>query len=223
MGKSIAKPKARRGNKRFYLITSLVLIASIGLLAAAIIFREEVSHLGGYGYIGVFLVGIIGGVSIIPAPTMAIVFFLGGTLNPLWVGLSAAVGATLGGITVYMTGAGVETILSRFRAKGEEFEKEPGWRYDPVRPVESQFWSRGERLYNKLAKWMEGRGGYWTLFITAAMVGGPFYFAGLAAGSLRIGLKKFLGISFPGKIIRYLTVSYAGYLGLYVILKWLGG
>ncbi len=151
------------------------------------------------------------------------VFFLGGTLNPLFVGLTAAFGGAIGGITVYLTGAGVESVWSRLRARGQQFENQPGWRYDPVRPVASQFWSKGEKLYNRLAKWMEGNGGNWTLFITSAMIISPFYFAGLAAGSLRIGLIKFFFITWAGKTIRYLLVAYGGYLGLHVLLKWIGG
>ena len=214
-------PKA--GHKYFYLVTIAGLLFTVGLLAAAIIFREEIRNIGAYGYIGVFAVGVVGGIGIIPAPTLAMVFFLGGTLNPLFVGLTAAFGGAIGGITVYLTGAGVESMWSRFRAKGERFENQPGWRYDPVRPVQSKFWSRGERLYNKLAKWMEGNGGNWTLFITSAMIISPFYFAGLAAGSLRIGLSRFFLISWAGKTIRYLIVAYSGYLGLHIILKWIGG
>lgn len=224
MGEALEQiEKQKGGNRRFYLITTAGFLFTVGLLAAGIIFREEIRNLGAYGYIGVFAVGVLGGVSIIPAPTLMMVFFLGGTLNPLFVGLTAAFGGAIGGITVYLTGAGVESMWSRFRARGQRFESQPGWRYDPVRSVESQFWSRGEKLYNRLAKWMEGNGGYWTLFITSAMIISPFYFAGLAAGSLRIGLPKFFLISWAGKTIRYLLVAYSGYLGLHILLQWIGG
>lgn len=219
--KPVKPPLVKKTPARFYVITSFGLVVTILLLAGAIIFREEIRNLGGYGYIGVFAVGLIGGISIIPAPTMAMAFFLGGTLNPLFVGLAAGFGGTVGGITVYLTGAGVETIWSRIKADRLGYEDEAAWRYDPVRPVESRIWSKGEALYNKLVKWMGGRAGYWTLFVSAALVGGPYYFAGLAAGSLRIGLGKFLAITLPGKIIRYMTIAYAGYFGLYVLLRWI--
>ena len=212
-----------KGNWRFYLITSLGFLFTALLLGAAIYFREEVRHLYGYGYVGVFIVGVLCGISIIPVPTLVMVFFLGGILNPLYVGLVAGFGGAIGGITVYLTGAGVESIWSRFRARGEAYEHEPGRRYDPVRPVESRFWSKGEALYNRLVKWVGGKGGSWTLFITSAMIISPFYFAGLAAGSLRMGLLKFFLISWAGKTVRYLIVAFAGDLGLNVLLKWIGG
>ena len=217
------KRERPKGNWRFYLISSLGFLSMALLLAAAIYFREEVRHLYGYGYLGVFAVGVVCGISIIPVPTLVMVFFLGGILNPLYVGLVAGLGGAIGGITVYLTGAGAETIWSRFRASGQSYESQPGWRYDPVRPVESRFWSKGEALYNHLVKWMGGKGGSWTLFITAAMIISPYYFAGLAAGSLRIGLMKFFLISWAGKTVKYLIVAFAGDLGLNVLLKWIGG
>jgi membrane protein YqaA with SNARE-associated domain len=212
-----------KGNWRVYLISTFGFVFTAGLLAAAIIYRNEIQSIGGYGYIGVFVVGVLCGVSVIPAPTLAMVFTLGGVLNPLFVGLVAGIGGGIGGITVYLTGAGVETVLSRFRAREEEYDQEPGRHYDPVRPVRSGFWHKGEELYTRMAKWIGGKGGAWTLFISATLIISPFYFAGLAAGSARMGLMKFFLISWAGKTIRYLTLAYAGYYGLNVLLKWIGG
>ncbi|MFC1988865.1 VTT domain-containing protein [Chloroflexota bacterium] len=213
----------RKGNRRFYLLSSLSFVFTVLLLVATFYFQKEIRDIGGYGYIGVFIVGVLCGISIIPAPTLLIAFTLGAVLNPSYVGLTAGLGAAIGGITVYLTGAGVETVWSRLRAKEQRYESEPGWRYDPVRPVESKFWSKGEILYNRLVKWVGGKGGTLTLFVTAAMPVSPFYFAGLAAGSLRMGLLKFFLISWAGKSVRYLIVAFAGDLGLRVLLRWIGG
>ncbi|MFC2012269.1 hypothetical protein ACFLVU_03975 [Chloroflexota bacterium] len=193
------------------------------LLAAAIYYREELHNLQGYGYIGVFIVGVLCGISIIPAPTLVMVFFMGGTLHPAFVGLAAGLGGAIGGITVYLTGAGVESMWSRWRQRGKDYESGTNGHYDPVRPFESRFWSKGEGLYNRVVKLMGGRTGNWTLFITSALIISPFYFAGLAAGSLKIGLLRFFLISWAGKTMRYLQVSYAGYFGLVFLLDWIGG
>jgi len=218
-----AKQRKPGGDWRFYLISGLSFLFVALLLVATIYFREELRHLGGYGYAGVFVIGVLCGISIIPAPTLWLVFTMGAILNPAYVGLIAGFGGAIGGITVYLTGAGVESVWSRFRARGEAYENEPGQAYDIVRPVESRFWSKGEVLYDRLVKWVGGRGGAWTLFISSAMIISPFYFAGLAAGSLRMGLWKFFLISWAGKTIRYMMVSYAGYYGLNILLKWIGG
>ena len=222
MEESQNKPR-RIGNWRVYLVSSLGFAFTAVLLVLAIVYRQEVHDIGAYGYIGVFIVGVLCGVSVIPAPTLAMVFTLGGVLNPFYVGLVAGLGGGIGGITVYLTGAGVETVLSRFRTRGEEYEHEAGRHYDPVRPVQSRFWNKGEAFYAKMSKWIGGKGGSWTLFITSAMIISPFYFAGLAAGSVRMGLMKFFLISWAGKTVRYLIVAFGGYYGLNVLLKWIGG
>ncbi|MDP7525023.1 MAG: hypothetical protein QF713_01615 [Dehalococcoidales bacterium] len=223
MGARQVEQERRKGNRRVFLISSLGFLFTILLLVVIILFPDEFRNLGGYGYIGVFIVGTLSGISVVPAPTIPMVFFLGGALNPTFVGLTAGFGAGLGGITVYLTGAGVETMWSRLRSKEQAYENEPGRRYDIVQPVESQLWSKGEILYDRLVKRMGGRGGYWILFITSAMLISPFYFAGLAAGSFRMGLLKFFLISWAGKTVRYLTISFAGYYGLNVLLRWTGG
>jgi membrane protein YqaA with SNARE-associated domain len=218
------KPEKKRSNWRIYLIGTFAFIFTAGLLAVAIIFRHDVQeYVGAYGYIGVFIVGVICGVSVIPAPTLVMVFTLGGMLEPFYVGLVAGLGGGIGGITVYLTGAGVETVFSRFRAREKEYEQEPGRHYDPVRPVQGRFWSKGEVFYTKMSEWIGGKGGAWTLFITSALIISPFYFAGLAAGSVRMGLLKFFLISWAGKTIRYLIVAFGGYYGLKVMLDWIGG
>ena len=206
----------------FYIVSSISFLLFVLLIAAAVYFREEIRHVEGYGYVGVFFVGILCGITILPAPTLLMVFTLGHVLNPIYVGLVAGLGGAIGGITVYMTGAGVETIWSRLRIKERAFERRLGLGDDTSRPVQSQFWFKGEAFYNRLVKWVGGRGGSWVLFITSAMIISPFYFAGLAAGSLRIGLLRFFLISWAGKTVRYLIVAFAGHWGLYFLLKWIG-
>ena len=146
MGEAQATQRKPRGDWRFYIISGLSFLLVVLLIAATIYFHEEIPKLGAYGYFGVFVVGVLCGVSILPAPTLVMVFTLGAVLNPLIVGLVAGFGGGIGGITVYLTGAGVETIWSRFRARGKAYEDEPGHSYDIVRPVESRVWSRGEIL-----------------------------------------------------------------------------
>ncbi|MFC1941440.1 VTT domain-containing protein [Chloroflexota bacterium] len=219
--KQIKQEKLKKGGYA-YLISGLGFLLAVLLLAATVYFREEIRHLDGYGYLGVFIVGVLCGVTIIPAPTLLLVFAFGNILNPAYVGLVAGLGGAAGGITVYLTGAGVETMWSRFWHKKRASEHQSSQRYDIVGPVQSKFWSRGEAFYRRLVKRIGGKGGYWVLFLTSAMIISPFYFAGLAAGSLRMGLLRFFLISWAGKTVRYLIVAFAGHWGLYFLLKWIG-
>lgn len=219
-----AKHKA---NWRFYLASGIGVVITLLLVAVAIYFSEEIQNAQAYGYVGVFFVGVLCGVTIIPAPTLMLVFTFGHVLNPVYVGLLAGLGGAIGGITVYLTGAGMGTMWTKLRLKERAVEHrlgldddEPG---EPGEPDQSKFWTKGEAFYNRLVKMIGSRGGYWVLFITSAMIISPFYFAGLAAGSLRMGLLKFFLISWAGKTIRYLIIAFGGYWGLHFLLEWIGG
>ncbi|MFC2048130.1 hypothetical protein ACFLSK_01715, partial [Chloroflexota bacterium] len=76
----IKQEKPKKG--RYYLISGLGFLLAVLLLVAAVYFREEIRHLEGYGYLGVFIVGVLCGVTIIPAPTLLLVFAFGNILNP---------------------------------------------------------------------------------------------------------------------------------------------
>ncbi len=222
-GIQVAQERPKRRWRSYLIIISLVALFIVLPMVAMVRFREAILEAQGYGYIGVFIVGVLCGVSIIPAPTLWLVFTLGHILNPVYVGLVAGLGGAIGGITVYLTGAGVQTIWSRLRNNEQAFQRRLGLDNDMTKPVQSQFWSKGKAFYNRLANWIGGKGGSWALFITSAMVISPFYPAGLAAGSLRMGLARFFLISWAGKTVRYLIVAFAGDLGLRFILKWIGG
>ncbi len=222
-----------RSKKRwkFYLISSMSFLLTVLLAVAVVYFREEIQHAQGYGYAGGFLVSIMGGITIIPAPSLLVIFTLGRVLKPIfgpeyvgpvYVGLMSGFGEALGGITVYLTGAGAETIWSRLRSKERTFERRLGLGNDIARPTQSQFWSKGEAFYNRLVDWTGGRRGSWLLFIVSAMPISPFYFAGVAAGSLRIGLLRFFLVSWVGKTIKGLIIAFAGYGGLHFLLQWIG-
>ncbi|MFH0769154.1 MAG: VTT domain-containing protein [Chloroflexota bacterium] len=210
-----------KGRKRFYLVSGLSLLLSLLVLVALVYFQDEIRYAGGYGYVGVFFVGVLCGVTIIPAPTLLLVFTLGHVLNPVYVGLVAGLGGAIGGITVYLTGAGMGTIWSRLWRENHILERNSN-NNNMKKSIWHKFWDKGQVYYNRLVGWIGGKGGAWTLFITSAMVISPFYFAGLAAGSLRIGLLKFFLLTWAGKTVRYLFVAFAGYWGLSFVLRLIG-
>jgi len=184
--------------------------------------RDVKSMASGYGYAGGFLVSILGGITIIPVPSLLVVFTLGGVLNPVYVGLVAGLGEALGGITVYLTGAGGGAIWSRLQAREQAIYEQPRPGYDIVTPIQSKLHSRWQTMYDRLARSI-GRGGSSLLvFVVSAMVFSPYYFAGLAAGSLHMGLRRFFLVSLAGKTVKGMMVAYAGYWGLHFLLQWIG-
>jgi membrane protein YqaA with SNARE-associated domain len=89
---------------------AVVLAAAITL--AIVLFRDELARFERYGYPGVFLISLLGNATVIlPAPSLAVVFGMGGVLNPFFVGLVAGVGEALGELTGYMAGYGGRAVV----------------------------------------------------------------------------------------------------------------
>ncbi len=190
--------EVKRGSaKTAYLLGIVGVILTLAMALAVVYFWQFVQALQGYGYLGAFLISILGGATIIiPVPMLAVVFALGGVLLPYWVGVAAGLGETVGALTIYMTGHGAGAAL--FRSNG-----------------------RLQKTYSRIMGLMERRGSL-ALFLLAAVLNPFFYPAALAAGALRFGVKKYFFITWAGKTIKGLTVAYAGYWGLRSLLRWLG-
>ncbi len=179
---------------------------TIGVVVAVIYYFDDIQALGGYGYLGAFLISVFGGATIIaPVPMTPVIFVLGTVLKPsfapylgpVFVGVAAGLGETIGALTIYMTGyGGGAAITSTKHAK--------------VRAV-----------YSLLSRWMERRGSL-VLFIFTATLNPFFYPIAITAGATRFGLKKYILICIVGKTIKGITVAAAGYWGLGSILRALG-
>ncbi len=91
---------------------SMVLVIAVTLLIVAN--EKRMEDLQTLGYLGAFLAMLLSNATLVlPAPGLIFVFALGSSLNPLLVGLAAAVGATMGEITGYMTGYSGLAILDQ--------------------------------------------------------------------------------------------------------------
>jgi membrane protein DedA with SNARE-associated domain len=182
-----------------YTLGVIGIILTIFMAASIVIFKEEVQELQHYGYMGAFFISILGGATIIiPIPMLAVVFALGGVMSLPWlVGLSAALGELVGALTIYMTGHGAGRAIS------------------------SSKHGKIQRAYERMLDLMERRGSL-ALFAVTSVVNPFFYPAAFACGALRFGLKKYIFIVLAGKIIKCMTVVYAGYFGLKGLFHALG-
>lgn len=138
-------------------------------------------NLGSYGYLGVFVINVIGSGSVFfPVPGLAVAFIGGGVdLNPWLVALAGAAGSTIGEITGYMAGYGGQVLLQK------------------------------NKHYVQVEDWM-CRYGDVTVFIMAAIPNPVFDMAGLASGSLKFPLWRFLLAAFLGKVVKFAVVSFLG-------------
>jgi membrane protein YqaA with SNARE-associated domain len=102
----------------------LALLFALLICALIIVFRKKIAGLGGYGYLGAFLVPLLCCATIIvPVPGLIIVFTLGAVLNPLLVGLVSGVGGTIGEMTGYMLGYGGRAAIENVRL----YQRMEGW------------------------------------------------------------------------------------------------
>ncbi len=158
----------------------LVILAVLGISVAIFAFRDQLVQLAAFGYVGVFLVSLLGNATIIlPAPSLALVFAMGSVLNPLLVGLVAGVGEALGELTGYAAGFAGRAVI-------EDYE-----------------------MYRRLVGWMERRGGI-TVFVLSAIPNPFFDLAGIAAGTLKYPVWKFLLFCWLGKTLKTTFVAFAG-------------
>ncbi|HLD59789.1 MAG TPA: VTT domain-containing protein [Candidatus Bilamarchaeaceae archaeon] len=149
-------------------------------------FSKDIGQFEEFGYLGVFLISLLATATIfIPTPGWAIVIAMAGVLNPYLVGITAGVGSALGEITGYVAGAGAEKMIKD--GKFKKFEK-----------------------YYKMIK----ENDLIAIFVLAFIPNPLFDVAGLAAGSLKIPLTRFLFATVLGRILRYVLLAHLGAFSL---------
>jgi membrane protein YqaA with SNARE-associated domain len=74
-----------------------------------------------YGYLGIFLISLIGAMSIfVPIPYTIVIFILGGlpSFDPLWIAVAAGIGSAIGEFSGYLLGAGGRKVIGdKYRKK----------------------------------------------------------------------------------------------------------
>jgi membrane protein YqaA with SNARE-associated domain len=92
----------------------LGLLVAIAITVGIYLARDQIAQLPAYGFPTVFLISLLGNASVIvPAPSFAVAFVAGGSLNPIAVGVIAGLGAALGELTGYLAGASGKGVVDR--------------------------------------------------------------------------------------------------------------
>jgi membrane protein YqaA with SNARE-associated domain len=174
----------RPSERRLRVVRVVTVVAVLIALVFSFIFRRHLQELEEYGYVAVFLVGVISNATLIlPVPGLAVSSVLGSVFNPWAVGLVAGVGQALGELTGYMAGYGGQT------------------------------WLDEHSRYRRLRDWMQ-RYGVVAVFLLALLPNPLFDVAGVIAGALRFPVWKFLLSCAAGKIIKNAIFALAGYYGI---------
>ena len=92
---------------------------------------EQFAHQ--FGYLGVFIISFIGSVSVVfPVPYTIVIFFLGSSLNPVFVAVSGGLGSALGEFSGYALGYYGRAVVSEERRRKMDYMVKVFDRYGPV-------------------------------------------------------------------------------------------
>lgn len=188
----------------------LAIVATIGLCAAGIYYKSEImstTYIRNYGLLGVLIVSFVAGstfsVTAIPVPYWLVVFTMPsilasdwGVLAPLWVGLTSALGASLGQLITFLIGYGGRGISERVSSK-----------------INSRF-------YDRALDWAK-RHGSLAVFLMSAMVNPLHLPMTIAIAALGYPPHKFFFYCFLGVAVKSLVIAFCGYYGLTSLFSWL--
>lgn len=157
-------------------------------------FSSDISNLKSYGYVGLFLINVIGAASILlPSPAAASVFGGGALLSDfmgvpafIWVGAIAGLGEAVGEFSGYAAGYGGRIVVE----------------------------NRAE--YKRIHRWMDSHGTI-TMFLMSTVPNPLFDIVGLAAGAVQMPMKRFFAAVLAGKVIKDTWMAAAGAGGVAVL------
>lgn len=173
-------------------IRILALLLILALSVWIYLHRAAIVALSSLGYLGVFLVTLLSNATVIfPAPSLVLPFTMGAVLSPWLVALVAAVGAALGELTGYLAGYTGQAIVEDRAA------------------------------FDRLRRWMQHKRSAALLIFLLAFLPLPLMdLAGIAAGALRMPLRRFLFWCFLGKWFKLTLVALAGAWSIPLVDRW---
>ncbi len=175
--------------QRLLLLRILAILIVIGISVVVYLIRDKAEQLQGYGYLGIFLVAFLAySTVLLPAPGIAIVFTWGSIFHPAGIALAAGAGAALGELSGYLAGFSGQAVIEK------------------------------AAIYNRLANFMQRKGG-WAVLLLSALPNPFFDLAGAAAGALKMPLIKFLFWCWIGETIKMFFFAYAGSTSLGELVK----
>ena len=160
----------------------VALLFALAISVLIFLYRDRVAELASYGYLGLFVVSVVGNATVLlPMPSLVATFITGGVLNPWLVGIVSGAGMAVGELSGYLAGYGGGAII-----EAED---------------------RGR--YQRLESWMR-RYGALTIFVLSVIPNPLFDLAGIAAGALHYPVWRFLLFCFLGKTVKGLVLAFAG-------------
>jgi len=164
----------------------------VGITAGVMLFRNSLPDLREWGYGGAFLASLISSATIVlPLPGLAVTFALGGSLSSP---LLVGLAAGLGETLGELTG-----YLAGYSGRAIVEDRD-----------------RYELMVERMERYGPG-----VIFLLAALPTPVFDLAGVAAGTLGMGVGKFLLACWPGKTLKTTLVAFAGAGMLPWLTQWI--
>jgi membrane protein YqaA with SNARE-associated domain len=158
----------------------LIVALVLALSVAIFAFRDHFADLAALGYPGIFLVSLLGNATIVLPAPSLALVF--------------AMGSALSW-----------PLVGLFAGVGESLGELTGY----LAGVGGRAVIEDEKAYRRLVSWMERRGGI-TIFVLSAIPNPFFDLAGIAAGTLRYPVWRFLLFCWMGKTLKTTLVAWAG-------------
>lgn len=192
MHKEKAPAQKPWNNERLLRLLSIVLV--LALIIVIFLVRSHLPNFRSVGYIGVFVLSLVSSASVlVPAPGIAAVCAGPGLLGLL--PLWVALLASVAESLGELTG-----YLVGFGGRG---------------------FAENNRFYPRVKGWMQRRGGI-ALFLASSVPNPLFDLVGVAAGTLRYPVWRFLVAVWAGKLIKSTTIAYACFYGFEWALRFFG-
>lgn len=207
----MSQPVKRHWPKREIIIGVLALIATVALCVVPFYYKQDLigmTSIASYSLLGMliisFIAGSMAGVTAIPVPYWLLAFTLPSALAPhwgiwapVWVGITSALGCTLGHIPTFMIGYGSRSLSKEITSK------------------------INNRFYDRAIAWAKKHGS-WAVFAMSAMFNPIHLPMTVAIGALHFPPLKFLFFSFLGNAVKSLFLAFCGYFGLTSLFRFLG-
>lgn len=191
----VHKSLVRRRTRREYILGGIAVLVTVVFCLLVYLYWPEFIKFAKYGYIGIFVLSLISGfMPLIPVPDIIFVFTLGAVLVPVYVGLLAGLGESIGSMGVYITG------------------------YSSARA----FHALDHGVMSKFRDWIKTRGSF-SVFAMSAIFNPLFYPFTVIAGMMHFGWWRFFILMLAGKSLKNIVVAYAGFFGVKALVDLLGG
>lgn len=198
-------------SKKERVTVALVIVIIIGLLIAALVYRKDIAAIGDfsrYSLIGVLVISIVAcsplSVTAIPIPYLLVIFTLPGILAetwgllaPVWVGITGAVGATMGQTPTFLIGYSSRDISEKFLSR------------------------ISKRAYDKAFTWINKYGSA-VVFAVSAIPNPVHLPVTVALGAAKFSPRSWVVLSLAGNLAKCMIIAFAGYFGLDIVLRLIG-